>query len=80
MPICALILYGSKLLITTNGHNVYTFVPSKTSQQPYQISFTIPKKYIKDGKLQLQFRNTAGVVTAAQMGIALFNITLSESK
>lgn len=69
---------GNKLIITANNHDVYTYLPPQFEPQPFLISFEIPKQYITDGKLQLKFRNTAGIITAMQLGIAIQELILTE--
>ncbi|MCM1323739.1 MAG: LTA synthase family protein [Acetobacter sp.] len=67
-----------KILITANQHKVFTFVPKKNETAPYDISFEIEPEMLVAGKLQLKFRNTYGVSTALQMGIAPLEITITE--
>lgn len=67
----------NQILITANGRNVFTFSPTEKQTPPYSISFDIPASLIADGKLSLKFRNTFGLRTALQMGIAPLEIKLT---
>lgn len=68
----------NKIYIMANGHDVFTFTPSLTQENPYVVSFDIPFDIVSDGKIQLSFRNTFGIKTPMQIGIAPLDIKLTD--
>lgn len=67
---------GSNLIFKANDHEVFQIPPSKSGLQ--NVTFDIPSHYIDDGKLQLIFRDTSGVLTSTLMGIFPFELTITE--
>lgn len=61
-----------------NHKEVFKFTPKKNETQPYKVSFTIPRSWLKDNQLLITFRNHKGLVTATEMGIVPLTIQLKE--
>lgn len=73
----AILNYNSKVIITVNDRDIFTFTPDANHKSPYMVSFDIPADIIATGRIQLKFRNTSGVGSAAQIGIAPLEIRLT---
>ena len=73
----AILRKNNTIIFTANNQEIFKFSPQKR-QQPYHVNFDIPAELAKDGKLQLIFRNTGGVDTSTQMGIAPAGLTIRE--
>ncbi len=66
------------IIIKANKVKLFEFYPPKNVAPPFDIKFTVSKKLIRNNKLQLIFKNTKGVRTVTQMGIAPLFLTISE--
>ena len=78
MKFRALKTYSNHLTILANGKEIFAYDIDYNTQKPAEISFDIPAKLIKDGKLTLTFRKDTGRLTAAQMGINPIEMILTE--
>ncbi len=74
----ALKTYSNHLTILANGKEIFAYDIDYNTQKPAEISFDIPAKLTKDGKLTLTFRKDTGRLTAAQMGINPIEMILTE--
>jgi phosphoglycerol transferase len=66
----AIMGFNTKIAIYANHELVHTFTQKTTDTSAKTVTFTVPNRLLTDNKLQLSFRNNAGIESAMQMGIA----------
>lgn len=67
-------------VIYANGKEIYKLSKNHNDTQPFVAEFTIPKKYIKNGKLSLKFTNTNKGLAPIQKGIKPIEFVMHEKK
>lgn len=69
-----------KLDIFANEEKIYSFSNNGKHISPYILTFEIPKRLIKDGKLNLKLKSNNNTVTPVQMGINPLDLVIYEKK
>lgn len=73
-------LNHSERFFYVNDKEFYAFSPKNKSAPPYVVEFTVPRDYVKDGKLSLKFITKDGGAVFLQKGIAPVEFIIEEIK
>lgn len=68
----------NRLIILANNKKVFDDIPDYKVNSPAHISFDIPADIIQNGKLSLIFNKKRGYLAAAQMGVNMLELTITE--
>ena len=71
---------GGKIKIFANNNMIYEVNSKQMIKQPVVLDLKVNKELIKDGKLQLRFKNTTGIRAESQMGVSPRELKIEEIK
>ena len=71
---------GGRIKIFANSNLIYEISSKQMIKQPVVFDLKVNKELVKDGKLQLIFKNTGGIKIESQMGISPRELKIEEIK